>query len=462
MTETLRIPRFVPTKLNWKALNYLGLGIVNATIWGIAFFYLQTAPRTYTSSWTVALPKGGEQANVNLPGIGTASSSAQSPYSSKYDDPRANYQYIATTQPVLQVAASKLNMDVDDFGEPRIKLMDDTMLLQFEFEGTTPNEAQLKSLALHEALEERLNELRTQEAAQKDVRLQSALSTAGQKLKEAQQRLSTFQARSELNSDNQIAQLSSNIEALRKEQVQIIAQHQLSDARLQQLSTTLELSPQQAAEAFNLQTDPYFQQILSDNGKSSATLVDLNSRLTPNNPSVINEQEKQAASQTAMLARSQALLNKPVTVEYLEQLNLNNSPSRQQLLHTLVSVQADKQGLQSQALELDRQMGILENRLKALTQQQIVENNLRRDVQIAEAIFSSTITQLDLRSSDVFGSYPQIQLIEEPSLPTSPSSPKSFYVFAGASFASLFLTTGLILFGLSQSPSRLPRQVEPA
>ncbi|MUL35818.1 GumC family protein [Gloeocapsopsis dulcis] len=462
MAETLRIPHFVPTKSNRKGLNYLGLGIVNAAIWGIAFLYLQTAPRTYTSSWTVALPKGGEQANVNLPGIGTASSSAQSPYSSKYDDPRANYQYIVSTKPVLQAAATRLNMEMDEFGEPRTKLMDDTMLIQFEFEGTNPQEAQLKSLALHEALEARLNELRTQEAAQKDVRLHSTLSQAEQKLKAAQQRLSAYQARSDLNSDNQIAQLSSNIETLRKEQVQVIAQQQLSDARLQELSTTLDVSPQQAAEAFNLQTDPYFQQILSDNGKSSATLVDLNSRLTPNNPSVISEQARQQASQTAMLVRSKALLNKPVTLEYLEQLNLNNSPSRQQLLHTLVSVQADKQGLQSQALELDRQMGTLENRLKALTQQQIVENNLRRDVQIAEAIFSSTITQLDLRSSDVFGSYPQIQLIEEPSLPTSPTSPKSLYVFAGASFASLFLTTGLVLLGLSQRPSILSRRVKPA
>lgn len=461
MTETFRIAHSASeSRVKWKyGKGYLALGIFNAAIWSTVLLYLQLAPRIYTSDWVVALPKGGEQASVSLPGIGNASSSIQSPYSSNSDDPRANYQYIAASRSVLEAAATSINMDLIKFGEPRIKLVENTTLMQFQLEGANPQEARLKSLALHQALEAKLKELRVQEAAQKEARLQDTLASSQRKLLNAQQSLANYRAHSDLNSSQQITQLASTIEQLRKQQAESLVQQKQSDGRLMQLSNTLKLSPQQAKEAFDLQTDPYFQQILSDYGKSSAALVDLNSKLTRNNPTVINEKTKWEATQAALLERSQSVLKQPVTLEYIQQLSLNNSSPRQQFFQDLVSVQVEKQGLQAQAKELELQRTLFERKLKTLVQQQVPENNLQRDVQIAETIFSSTLAQLDLRSSYVFGSYPQIQLLQEPSLPESPSSPKRLYVLIGATFGSLFFTAGLVLLRLSRRETSMPKQV---
>ena len=464
MTKILRIPEpFLRSPVSWESWKrYLGIGLaLNAAIWGTALFYLQIAPRTYTSNWTIALPRGGEQSNINLPDVGSATSSIQSPYSNTKADPRKDYSYIATSEPVLEVAATNLDMKLGEFGRPRIENLPDTMLMHIEVEGDSPQEAQLKSESLYEALTAKLAELRIQEAAQKQERLQATLASSQMKLKAAQQNLSDYKARSDLTSGNQIDQLSSTIEQLRKERVQAIAQLEQADAGLRQLSTSLQLTPQQATEAYKLQTDPYLQQLIKDYGETSAAVVSLNSRYTLENPALVNEKARQEDTQAAFIERSQYLLNKQVPLKYVEQLSLNNSPSRQQLLQNLVSVQADRQGLQSRVRVLEQQMAELEHRLRNLIQQKITLDNLEREDNIAEAIFTSTLAQLDLRDGDVFGSYPQIQIIEEPSLPKSPSAPKILYVVAGAIFGSFCLTTGLVLLWLSKR-NLILNQVKPA
>lgn len=459
MTETFGIPHSASeSRVKWgRWQRYLGLGLVfNAAIWGTALHYLAVALQTYTSEWMVILPPAGESSNVSVPGIGVATSSSNSAYGSATYDPRENYKHIAQSETVLRAAATFLDMDLGKFGIPRIKVIDNTTLMQFEGEGASPKEAQLKSLALYKALEARLYQLRTQQAGRKQIGLQTALNFSQNNLIKAQQRLSEYKARSGFTSGEQIVNLSNNIEQLRRERSQILAQLQQSGAHLRQLSTNLKLSAQQATDAFSLQADPQFQQTLSDYGKSSAALVVLSSKYTPNNPAVIDEKAKRDATQAALLARSQSLLGKSVSFGYIQQLSLNNTvstgSSREKLFQDLVSVQANKQGLQAQAQEVDRQLALLENKLKTLAQQQSKVDDLQRNVQIAEAVFSSTLARLDIGKSDIFGSYPQIQLVKEPSLPKMPSAPNKQFVLLGAALGSLFSTAGLVSLGLRNRP----------
>jgi uncharacterized protein involved in exopolysaccharide biosynthesis len=71
-----------------------------------------------------------------------------------------------------------------------------------------------------------------------------------------------------------------------------------------------------------------------------------------------------------------------------------------------------------------------------------------RDVQIAEAVFSSTLARLDLSKSNVSSSYPQIQIFTEPTIPTAASAPNKKLVLLGAALGSLFCTNGLLLLWL--------------
>ena len=452
-----KLDKSVANRGRWTLYLLLGLA-TNVAFWASALFYLKITPPTYTSSSAINLPGAASNANVNLPGIGQASYENSSPYAiGSSQDPRENYKFIAESEPVLKAAADQLNMSSGEFGKPQIKVLVNTSVMTVEFKGASPQEAQNKSLAFYKALEARLNELRTQEAIRRDVGFQTGLNSSQRKLQSAQKRLSDYKARSGLNSDEQIKDLTTNIEQLRRQRAEILAQQQQATTRLKQLSANLKLSAPQATDAFVLQTDQIFQQNLKNYSDASAALVVLESKFLPNHPTVVAEKAKRDATQEALLSRGQSLLGQPVSLATLKQLNLSSTASdsgRDALFQQVVTVQADQKGLTAQAQAIGEQINRLENRLKKLAQQESNLDALKRDMQVAEAVFSTTLTRLDIGKSNAFGSYPLIQVVAEPSLPDSPTEPKKSYVYLGAGLGSFLSTTGVVLLWLRDHTKR--------
>lgn len=468
MTDSITITKFfrrsAVDKEHWPLYLVLGL-MANAAIWGTALLFLKVQQPTYSSTLTATLPGSGSAANVNLPDIGQASYENSSPYAnSSIQDPRETYKVIAASEPVTRVAANQLNMSEENFGQPQSKIVPNTTIMTFEFKGARPEEARNKSLAFYQALQARLNELRVQEVAQRNVGLKADLGASQKKLEIAQKRLSDYKARSGLSSNEQLRDLSVNIEELRRERAEILAQQQQASTRLRQLAASLNLSDQQATDAFVLQTDQIFQQNLKEYSETSAALVVLESKFLPNHPAVIAQKAKRDAAQIALLTRSQSLLGRQVSQATIQQFNLsstNSGSAREKLFQELVTTRADQQGIQAQAQQIDRQITQLESRLKTMAQQESTLDALKRDVQIAEAVFSSTLTKLDIGRSNGYGSYPLIQMLAEPSLAETPSSPKKKFVLLGAALGSLFLTTGLVSLWLRKCKTGIPEQIRP-
>lgn len=436
----------VPERSSWKRYLVLGLA-ANALIWGAAIGFITLKKPSYTSEWSITLPPSGNTTQINLPEIGAASSRMTSPYELRSQDPREIYKYLATSDAVVKAAAAKVNMPVSEYGKPRIKIVDNTTVVSFQNKGTTADVAQAKAQALYEALQERLTELRTQEATEQTSSSQAVLRAAQQKVEAAQKRLSDFKVRSGLASNTQINDLASNIEQLRRQRAEIVAQQQEAGARGNQLSVNLKLSPTQAASAFSLQSDPVFQKYYQDFSSSSATLVNLTSKFMPNHPSVIDEKAKRDAAQAALFSRGQQILGRPMNQSVLVQLTPGGndrptSSARETLSQALLTAQSEQQGLKAQARELDRQIGQLETRLKTMARYGSTLEGLTRDLQIAEAVFSSTLASLDIGKANVFGSYPPIQLLADPSLPLKPSSTTAL-VLLGAGLASVLVSSGL-------------------
>ena len=456
-TITRSSAKSVLKQRRWQ--HYLLAGVIaNTAFWASALLYLQLVPPTYTSRSAITLPGAGSAANVNLPGIGQASYESSSPYASSTQDPREDYKFVALSEPVLKAASTKLNMPLGEFGKPRIKIIDSTTIMQVDFKGASPEEAQSKSLAFYQAFEAKLNELRREEIIRRDAGFQSGLSSSQKKLEVAQKRLSDYKASSGLNSSDQIRDLSINIEQLRRQQAEIIAQQEQASSRLKQLSANLNLSGQQAADAFAIQTDQILQQNLKDYSEATANLDVLTSKFLPNYPAVVAEKAKQNSAKTALLNRGQSLLGRPVSEANLRQFNLSSTSSgssRETLFQQLITVKADEQGLQAQAKAINQQITLLQDRLKNLSQQESTLDALKRDMQVAEAVFSSTLTRLDIGKSNVFGSYPLIQILTNPTLPETPSWPINGLVFLGAGLGSLFITTGLVLLWLREQKNEL-------
>ncbi len=431
--------------LKGRWLRYLILSILgNTLIWGSSFQYLKITKPTYTSEWGLILSSGSLGVSVNLPGIGQASSSTGSALGSSTYDPRANLQYIFTSDRVLEAAAAIAKIPVDQFNQPRIKLLNNTTIMQFEVTGKSPEEARDKSLALYEAIVSHINVLRSGEISQRGKPSQEILLSAQRKLEDAQKRLSDYKMRSGLNFPDQVGNLSTNIEQLRRLRAETHAQEELTDKRMQQLSQDLRLSPAEAATAFFLHVDQIFQQNLKEYSEATTSLEVLITKFGVNHPQIIKESKRQEAAWDALLERSEYLSGQPLTPATLNRLALAvNGSGRDILFQNLVTYQSDQQGLKAQVKGLDLAIAQLEKRLDNLSQKQSILENLKRDQQIAEATFASTLTKLDLGQGDVFSTYPLIQMAMEPTLPDEPTAPKKNFILAGAAVGSLFSTFGL-------------------
>ncbi len=208
------------------------------------------------------------------------------------------------------------------------------------------------------------------------------------------------------------------------------------------------MSSNQASNAFVLQADQLFQNYLKSYSEANSDLIKASAKLTKIHPTVINLQTEQQAAQIALLDRAQALLNRPISMSLVNRLNFSNNESsgskRAILSEQLVTTNVAKQGIKAQVNSLDSLIPQLEDRLKKLSQQQSIMEDIRRDVQVAEAVFSSTIAKLDLAKTSVSSSYPEIQILATPSLPEEASGPRTTLVLLGATLGSLFFSSGII------------------
>jgi uncharacterized protein involved in exopolysaccharide biosynthesis len=94
-------------------------------------------------------------------------------------------------------------------------------------------------------------------------------------------------------------------------------------------------------------------------------------------------------------------------------------------------------------MELNKQITSLETKLATLTRYGSELEKLRRDVQLSEAVFSSTATRADLNKSQTSAAYPPMSLISRPSLAKESTAPNKKYILLGSLCSSLLLTTGI-------------------
>jgi uncharacterized protein involved in exopolysaccharide biosynthesis len=238
--------------------------------------------------------------------------------------------------------------------------------------------------------------------------------------------------------------LSTNIEQLRRQRAEFASQQAQAEGRVQKLSRSLGLTPSEAADAFKLQADQIFQQNLKDYSEATAILKVQLSKFGPNHPRILKEVKRQQAAREALQRRAQAILGRPLLVNTLTRLALSSGGSgRDTLFQSLVTDQSNATGATAQVRKLDQQIASLEARLRRMSQRQSSLDNLRRDEQIAEAVFASTLAKLDLGQADLFAAFPLVQIAVEPSLADKPTSPKKGLVLAGSAFGSILTTVGL-------------------
>ncbi len=438
---------------------YFWIGIIlNSAVWLLIVIYWKFVPPTYTSEWGIKILESNTGVQLSVPGIGRAESSSTS--SKGRQDPRTDYLYIAGDRTILEEAAETVSMTPGEFGSPELTANDDGTIISLTVEGDSPLEAQEKAFTFHHALTDRIESLRQAEIERQEKHIQETLEASRKKLDEAQKNLSRYQVSASITSEEQTRQLASNLEGLYRQKAELSAQERGLNSISQELGRELNLSSRETNFAYQLLGDEVYQRQLQQHAQTRSELTALLSRFTSQAPSVVNKQAELDESTAALRQRANFLLNRQVSQRELERITyLTLDPKmktvREGVFRDLVTNQANQQKLEAQIQELERQREKLEGRQKTIAQDKLQMDNYQRDLQVAEAIFASTLAELDLGKEHAYSVYPPIQLIKEPSLPKEnhPTTPNVKLLLLAGMAGTFLVTSGLLLVWFERQPS---------
>ena len=422
--------------------RYIVIGaLAMLAIWGMVVLYLLSAPQ-YVSKFAFVLPGKSGGAKVNLQSIGEASTSSASPFGTKGINPRVNYKEMLLSDTVIGTAAKDLKIDYADFGKPVIKLVDETAIIQVAVKGGSPSAAQDKSKALVDAFNERIAELRKDELKRREEGIAQALSVYQQRLDEAQQALIDHKQTSEYVSGRQYEELSMRLERIKENRVSALAERDQVSGYVAQLARNLGITPQLAASAFILNADQQFRDHLANYQTATTTLAVFRSKWGEGHPSVIKENAKQESTLKALQQRSFTLVGHS-DMNTIKLISLNESGENAGLFQDLLMSFAKIEGLVGKIKQLDGAITQHGVSLKRFAEEAATLEELERNYEIAEAVYTSAVTQIDTSKADIFASYPLVQVLAAPSLPSRPASPNKVLAVVGGVMGS-----GMAFFGL--------------
>jgi len=129
---------------------------------------------------------------------------------------------------------------------------------------------------------------------------------------------------------------------------------------------------------------------------------------------------------------------------------LTTSKDRAELFRKLVELDSQYDGLKSNLAALRASLKHQQDDLGNRSGKAARLADLERNHKIAEAVFSSALARVDTGREDIFGSYPLVQVMSPPTLPSKPTSPQPKIAAIGGGVASLLVLIGVWLAWIRQ------------
>jgi len=409
----------------------------------LVVLYLYKAP-SYSSDMEMVLPGTGSSNSVSLNDIGQVVSQTNTPFSGGGFNPRVNYKEMLSSRGVRARAAEKLNLSLDELGKPRIKLTEQTSIISMTMKAGNKKLAQAKTLAIYESLQDELTHLRTDEIYRRDLSIKQVLDQYRVRMNTTRNAIVDFQQRSIVVSTDQMDQLVRTLSSVKEKNVYVRAEAKQLQEYIYQLSEELGVSPKLAGQAFALQSDVEFRAYTTELKDSITMLTEYTSRWGVNHPKVKAQQKRLAFTRVSINKRSSEMYGVHSN-EIFKSLNLDLNPKRSELFADLIEAYANQKGQESMLADLSRSADHLGDQLKIYSREIVELERLEREFNMAEAIFTSAAARLEASKSDIFASYPVLQMLTTPSYPTKQSSPKNLIAFVGAFAGFILITLGLVI-----------------
>ncbi|KJZ17658.1 GumC family protein [Loktanella sp. S4079] len=437
ITDLGRLPRYFAFAL-----------LSGVAIWGPITGYLKTAPLTFKSSTSLILPGSGASASMNLNGIGQASSFANSAFSSNSVSPTETYKRLLNADRILDAAAKSLDITRAELGRPRVNLVDQTSLIHFELTGRSPEEAQQRGDAILTAFFDELNALRADEQKTREDSSFLAINDYRNSVATTRADIEQLQAETGLISvaqyDTLLAQQSVLEAEVRGQQAKVDEiEHAVST-----LETSLGINALNAALTLKLFADEGYGNLLTQAATQTTALAEAGAQYGAQHPKVQEARRTQIQAEQAAISRATELTG--MDAAQLTTLDVAPNGQRAALLTELVEMHAKSSGAAQQLDTLVRQAQVQAERLREMAPAAAQLQDLQRDFSVAEAVFASAIARTQSTKTDVYASYPLVQVLENPSLAERPSSPNRKLAIAAGGAATFMMFIGLLL-GWSRS-----------
>ena len=424
--------------------RYAGIFAVGAVcIWAPIYGYLSTAPLRYTSSFSLILPGSGASASVNLDSIGQASSFANSPFASSSVSPTETYKRLLAAERIVVAAAQTMSMQRRDFGQPRVELVDQTGLIHVSIVGGAPEDARARGEALLASFFAEIEALRADEATTREISAGAAIEEYRNSVLATREEISRLQRDNGLISTSQYEALVAETDALAQRVRDLDATLQDRTNAVRALESSLGLTPRLAAAALRLHADIEFAALVKEMSERAADLSQARSKYGEAHPEVLTAREGHEAASAE--ARRRAAMLTGLTDTELSALDLSHVGNRAALLSDLVTSESQRAGLAAELAALTERLRTAEARRVELIEPAARLEDLQRDFAVAEAVFASAMARSQTTKTDLYASYPLVQVLEDPSLPVDPTSPKRKLAAVAGIAATVFLLIGLTL-----------------
>lgn len=420
--------------------RYTGIFLMGAAgIWAPITGYLKTAPLSYSSHMSLILPGSGAAASVNLNDIGQASSFASSAFASNSISPTETYKRLLGAGRIVKDAADHLGLDKRAFGEPRIRLVDQTAFIHVEMTGPTPEDAQARNAALLDAFFAEIDRLRADELATREDGGLSAIREYQASVAGTRDEIAALQRETGLYSTGQYARQVDELDALRAQLDTLTTELQRAEGTVARLEARLGTDALGAALILRVNADSNYLALLETMAEAAADLADAQSRYGSQHPKVIGAQAAHDEARAQAAARVAEITGNRMDLERA------NAGGRTDLLTDLVRQESERTGLAAQLAELTAQVRAESARLDALAPAAARLEDMSRDFSVAEAVFASAIARTQSTKSDIYASYPLVQVLEDPSLADAPTSPKRKLALGAGVAATMMLLISLFL-----------------
>ncbi len=436
----------------------------------MAAFSLSKEKPIWTANGSLILSANNRNLNASLGKLGSVTD-GETYYSQQVDPLTILINIITSTETMEQIRAIDPEKDLIPSIEAykgyfAVKPQEGSTIMNVTVTGRQPDITQQRADALFTIFQQRLNQLRQQDASQRSGFMQKELEESRKNLRDAQLALSTYkQATGLINSEEQTKQIVIAINNLSNARSEALGRATAQTTQLNTLTDRLKLSPAEAMRSLQLNESQDYQLAKKQLTETELNLAKANAQYNPNAPEVqLLKSERDRLQQQVNQYVSDASGNIPNNATSSNPSNPSSNPSTGanlgDLMKQIVLTEGSAQSSQNQANQLSEQINQLNQQIKQFPIAQAKLQELQRQYEITEGVHNGLIAKVQETKVNSFSNYPSVQVLDAPKVADKPGGSKRIPILMGTVLASLFGTIALMLLRESRNPLLSPKDVQ--